>query len=227
MNAFSRLTRLLFSAGLIFSPCLLYAQSPLASSLAQALARRQWDQVLILGSQGSAADLETVASAPAHGGSVPAMWLMGQARYLAGDAQGSAAWLYAALLGTQMDVSLCRQHSAAGVVFFWTQALHPAVLSTRMDVLDRPTAIEEALALFQNSTRPDPLAGWTCQWAAQRRLVKDGNSKNMMLNPTDWPAARAAQLTMFRKSAGISLSALSPALKDDQTSLPGVPQVHH
>lgn len=223
MTPFPRLACFLITACLGGFTAGLEAQTVSTADLSKALARQDWDQALITSSNLSGPDIEAAASSAAKAGSVPAMWLMGQARYLESDPQGSADWLYVALLATRMDLGLCRQRQTQGIVYFWTQGLHEAVLATQINVTTRAPAIMKAIQQAQTMHPSDHQAGWTCRWAAKRNLIRDTDMRSMMLDKTDWAGARQRQLLEFCKETGLSLSALTPAVDDRQTVLPRAP----
>lgn len=184
-----------------------FAQASRAD-LSKAMDRQDWDTALTLSQQLSGPDLEAVVAPAAQRGSVPAMWLMGQARHLIGDAQGSADWLYSALLGTRLDVSVCRDRRAAGITSYWVQGLREAVMAARMDAGVRAHAVHAAAELFQGSPR-DPMAGWTCRWAAQHALIRPGQDNLLVMDGSQWKNAQARALGAFYKEAGITANSLN------------------
>lgn len=177
-----------------------------SADLRQALAQRDWDQAITLGQQLSGAEIETAALAPAQSGVVPAMWLMGQARYLMGDTQGASNWVYQAFLGTRLDLATCRDRRTDGVLSVWTQSFGDAVLAARLDVAIRTQAIVRAARYYEHLPEPDALTGWSCRQAVTKGYVRAGNDFSLFNDRSQWKAAQTRAFAAFCRGAGLPLN---------------------
>lgn len=174
-----------------------------SSQLTQALVRGDLDKVLALARRLSASDLVDAAGQAAERGEVPAMWVMGQARYLQGNAGETAHWMYRALLGTRLDLALCRDTGARGVVGLWVNGLREAVVASRNDVQIRSQAIRDAVAHYQQF--PEDLhPGWTCRWAMAQRLIRPTMAPKLLVDSRQWPEVRRDAFMRFRHEVGLN-----------------------
>lgn len=132
-----------------------------------ALAQEEWDTAIALAKATPAEALEAQAKPFAERGVVPAMWLMGAARFEQNQKASSATWFYKGWIGLQMDLSLCRLTSSRAVTNLLMDAFPDALTSIRNDMALRTQGIQKASNYYQSDDRrEDPLPGWSCRWAA-------------------------------------------------------------
>lgn len=198
---------LLILLGLLMAPGVDAEEAPApnvaaSSLLNQALANGDLDKVLALARRLPANDLVDAADLPAQRGLVPAMWVMGQARYLQGNISDSARWMYLALLGTRLDLALCKDSEADGVMGLWVDALRPAVTASRQDVNVRSEAIRQAVLHYQQFPQ-DTQPGWTCRWAMAQHLIRPVQEARLMVSERQWVEARRSALLRFCKEVGL------------------------
>lgn len=187
-----------------------------SSVLNQALAASDLDKVLALARRLPANDLVDAAELPAQRGEVPAMWVMGQARYLQGNMADAANWMYMALLGTRLDLALCRDSQAQGVMGLWVDGLRDAIVASRNNVQLRSQAIRQAVVHYQQFPQ-DTQPGWTCRWAMMQRLVKPMQPSQLMVSERQWGEARRDALMRFRQEVGMSTQSSSDTWTLDST----------
>lgn len=144
------------------------SQAQAAEPLGQAILSQNWDQALTLAHTMSGPTIETQALPLAQDGVVPAMWLMGQARFAQQDLQGASMWFYRGWLGLQMDLSLCRLTSSRAITNVLMDSFPDALTSVRNDVTLRTQGIQLAAHYYQDADHQDPFPGWSCRWAAKR-----------------------------------------------------------
>jgi hypothetical protein len=191
---------------------LVVAPSALAQTLAQALANRDWPTALTLARAVAPTELESQIAPLVQARVVPAMWMMGQARYAQGDLQGSANWFYRGYLGAQMDLAICQDRKSAAIVAPLTQAFPDALREARQNVARRSLAIRDAVAYYKGSP-PDPQPGWSCTWAlaAHYTLARP----RLTWGSDHWGQYRAQALNQFCRQVGLKPNDLVPG--DDST----------
>ena len=181
-------------------------QGRAVDSLGQALLTQDWDQALTLAHTMSGPTIEKQALPLAQDGVVPAMWLMGQARFAQQDSQGASMWFYRGWLGLQMDLSLCRLTSARAITNVLMDSFPNALTSVRNDVTLRTQGIQEASRYYEGADHQDPFPGWSCRWAAKR-----WHTAPLMVSISQFTAQRSKALQTFLIQTGQApLNAYTP-----------------
>jgi len=180
------------------------AQSP---SVAQALLDQQWDTALSLAQTLPGAELERQAQAAAAHDVVPAMWLMGQARYLQHDLDGASRWFYRGWLGLQIDLNVCRSAASRNLTAVLMSSFPDALTHARNDVAVRTTGIRDAARYYGDDPNRDPLTGWSCRWAFIRQAKGPQPTPQVLARLTiddhQYRMQRARALDQFMTQTGL------------------------
>lgn len=133
----------------------------------------------------------------AEDNNTPAMWLLAERLWYAKRAQDSANWVYAAVLGTRMDASVCMDNTAIGLETNIVHAFFDTVQAARRDPEIMRNAIVFALDFHQRHlTHPgDPR--WVCSMAAR----PENAHLPIVVSESQWNRRRSYQLDAFRAAS--------------------------
>ncbi len=174
--------------------------NPMSMALKKAVIDHDWGKALSLAKAVSPYDLKAAALPAAKDGEPAAMWLVGAAQHSLGNLQDSADWFYKGMLGTRLDLAICRDDRASGITWIMIQTFHSAVWSVRTDRTLRTHAIKKALTAH-GGPGLDPHPGWSCRWAVKERFIPDSNM--LMAPESRWGWLRLQALKNFQTQAGL------------------------
>ena len=128
----------------------------------------------------------------ANQGLTPAMWMLGEAYNSEKDSENTANWIYAALLGTRIDSSLCINRKAGGIEGIYAKSFSSAVQTARTNRLTKPIsfAIDLQKGIPVSSRKPQ----WVCS-VVQHEKSRTGDGT---LDSNKWGDIYKAQIEKFK-----------------------------
>lgn len=188
---------------LFFTVTLAQAEAPV--TISQALARGDWDTSLTLAKQADGQTLEQQSLPYAQADIVPAMWIMGQARFLQHDLNGAAIWFYRGWLGLQMDLALCRYTDSRRVTNVLMESFTEGLSSARNDMNARTVGVNDAADHYSEKPEREPQPGWSCRWADP-----NGRQRSLTVLKEKYPKLHSLALSNFISRTGITPATIAP-----------------
>lgn len=128
----------------------------------------------------------------ANQGLTPAMWMLGDAYNSVNDTENTSNWIYAALLGTRIDSSLCLNRKAGGIESIYARSFSSAVQTARNSRLTKP--INFAIDLQKNIQVSTRKPQWVCS-VVQHEKSRTGDGT---LDSNKWGDISKNQIEKFR-----------------------------
>lgn len=129
----------------------------------------------------------------ANQGLTPAMWMLGDAYNSEKDEENTANWIYAALLGTRIDSSLCLNKKAGGIEGLYARSFSSAVQTARANKLTKP--ISFAIELHKNIPVSTRKPQWVCSVVQhEKSITGDGT-----LETRKWADIYKKQMEKFQE----------------------------
>lgn len=99
----------------------------------------------------------------AQEGLVPAMWILADQLHQNNDEKDSANWLYTAVLGLRMDISICLNNDTKNIESEFLNNYWSTVQSARVMPYRMATAIDFSIQFFKKNNLKTLDSSWACR----------------------------------------------------------------